>query len=84
MYIVYEGLNTILPRIRCKVRGESDPKSRRAKLEVLDRIRVPNDVYELRGELFAQHAVAVGFGSSKEEIDLIEAKISVLNEVEGT
>jgi hypothetical protein len=87
MYIVYEGLTHALQRVESKIiRGlmykPKDPVLL-AKKELLNSIKKPEDLYELRGKLLAQHAIAVGFRSSKEEIELIEAKISVLDEVEG-
>lgn len=87
MYIVYEGLAHALQRVESKIikglwYNPKDPILL-AKLELLNSIKKPEDLYGIRGELYAQPAVAVGFGDTKESIELIEAKMSVLDEIEG-
>jgi hypothetical protein len=93
IYIHYEGLNTILPRIRDRLEGriammkalhQSEALAKyQAQLEVVNSIEQPKDVYELRGSLIAEHAVLKGFNGKKSDLDLVDAKLKILDEIEG-
>jgi hypothetical protein len=85
MLIVYEGLNTILPRIESKLRlnlmlskTKKDQEKYKAQLDVIFGIDSPEDVYTKRGELWANRYFAHG-----REKELIEAQLEILDEIEG-